>query len=67
MDKNIDTEQFIIEIESRQALWDTSSQDYSDRDLKKKCWEDIVYLFGGGELTEGEKKVLGKCSKLCFY
>ncbi|KAF9411106.1 hypothetical protein HW555_009968, partial [Spodoptera exigua] len=31
---------------------------YSDRDLKKKCWEEVVDLFGEQEQTVEEKKSL---------
>ncbi|KAK5639728.1 hypothetical protein RI129_010539 [Pyrocoelia pectoralis] len=54
---SFDTERFIIELQSRSSLWDTSSNDYSNRDLKKKCWEEVTNLFGGEEMIHGEKKV----------
>jgi hypothetical protein len=57
---NFDTERFIIEIQSRPSIWDNNSSDYSDRDLKKKCWEEVVDLFGGQEQTVEQKKSLGK-------
>ncbi|XP_026736327.1 uncharacterized protein LOC113499922 [Trichoplusia ni] len=56
---NFDTERFIIEIKSRPSIWDNSSSDYSDRDLKKKCWEEVVDLFGEQEQTVEQKKSFG--------
>ena len=55
-----DTERFIVEIENRPALWATSSVQYSNRNLKKRCWEEVVDIFGGNELTIQGKKDLGK-------
>lgn len=60
MMENFDTERFIIEIQSRPSIWDSSSSDYSDRDLKKKCWEEVVDLFGEQEQTVEQKKSFGK-------
>lgn len=57
-----DTERFIVEIENRPSLWNISSDDYSNRDLKKKCWEEIVDIFKDKEeMNIQEKKELGKC------
>ncbi|KAF5272444.1 hypothetical protein FQA39_LY07912 [Lamprigera yunnana] len=55
---SFDTERFIIEIQCRSSLWDTSSNYYSNRDLKKKCWDKVIDLFGGEEMAPGEKKEL---------
>ncbi|CAH1979186.1 unnamed protein product [Acanthoscelides obtectus] len=41
---NFDTEKFIIDIQNRPSIWDSSSADYSNRDLKKKCWEEIMAM-----------------------
>lgn len=51
-----DTERFIVEVERRTAIWNVSSPDYSNRELKKRQWEEIVEMFGGEELQEREKK-----------
>ncbi|CAH1986863.1 unnamed protein product [Acanthoscelides obtectus] len=56
---NFDTEKFIIDIQNRPSIWDSSSADYSNRDLKKKCWEEIVDLYGGEGQTVEQKKDLG--------
>ncbi|GBP53251.1 hypothetical protein EVAR_88135_1 [Eumeta japonica] len=55
---NFDTERFIIEIKSRPSIWDNSSSDNSDRDLKKKCWEEVVDLFREQEQAVAQKKSL---------
>ncbi|KAJ8721098.1 hypothetical protein PYW08_006563 [Mythimna loreyi] len=48
----------ISEIQSRKAIWDLQSEEYANRDLKKKQWEEIVQLFGSEELSDEEKKKL---------
>ncbi|KOB75154.1 Uncharacterized protein OBRU01_08173 [Operophtera brumata] len=56
---SFDTDKFISEIQSRKAIWDLQSEEYANRDLKKKQWEEIVELFGGKELSDEEKKNSG--------
>lgn len=53
-----DTEKFIIEIQERQSLWNTTCSDYSDRNIKQKEWEEVVNIYGA-ELSCEEKKKLG--------
>jgi len=36
-----DTELFIISIEQKKSIWNTSCTDYRDRDMKLKDWEDV--------------------------
>lgn len=60
---SFDTDKFISEIQSRKAIWDLQSEEYANRDLKKKQWEEIVELFGGEELSDEEKKT--QVSKKC--
>lgn len=57
---DFDTEKYIYEIENRPALWNMKCNEYSDRILKIKMWEEIVEIFGGKEMTTSEKKTLGK-------
>lgn len=65
---SFDTERFIIEIQNRPCLWDTSLNDYSDRNLKIKCWDEIVNIFKEkDEMTNQEKKQLGKCAFIFVY
>lgn len=56
---SFETESLIREVECRKALWDISSDEYSDRDLKKRKWEEITNIFSGDNLSEDEKKALG--------
>lgn len=58
--ETFDVEKFILEVEKRPAIWDMSIEDYHDRDLKRKCWEEIVEVIGGTELSVKEKKEMGK-------
>ncbi|GBP75211.1 hypothetical protein EVAR_88817_1 [Eumeta japonica] len=51
-----DTEKIIREIESRKAIWDITSEEYSDRDLKKRRWEEITNKMCSESLSENEKK-----------
>lgn len=55
-----DTELFIDEIEKRQAIWDMSSADYSNRNKKRSAWEELVIIFGENDDSEEKKKNLGK-------
>jgi hypothetical protein len=43
---DFDTEKFILDIKQRPALWDLSSDDYSNKNLKKKMWEEMNMMFG---------------------
>ncbi|KAG8317827.1 uncharacterized protein LOC124359501 [Homalodisca vitripennis] len=42
---NFDTETFIFEVQARPAIWDVNSEEYTDRDLKRKCWLDLSEMF----------------------
>ncbi|XP_049809278.1 uncharacterized protein LOC126252430 [Schistocerca nitens] len=69
---SFDTEAFICEIQARPAIWDTSSVDYSNRELKKTCWEQVVDIFGGKESSLEVKKELVLTNntdrdKTCIY
>ncbi|XP_050666763.1 uncharacterized protein LOC126966644 [Leptidea sinapis] len=47
-----DTERFIIEIQNREALWNQSSDDYSNKNLKRQLWLELTDIFGGENLEE---------------
>ncbi|XP_060810011.1 uncharacterized protein LOC132904103 [Amyelois transitella] len=56
---DFDVEKFISEIQSRSAIWDMKSTQYSDRLLKLKQWEEIVTLYlEPGQTSDKEKKEL---------
>ncbi|RVE52805.1 hypothetical protein evm_002462 [Chilo suppressalis] len=58
---DFDVEKFISEIQSRSAIWDMKSTQYSDRLLKLKQWEEIVTLYlEPGQTSDKEKKELGR-------
>lgn len=59
MDK-INVEQLINEVHMRPALWDMKLSDYSDRLKRKLCWEEISDIFATEDMTEKERKELGK-------
>jgi hypothetical protein len=65
---NFDTERFIVEVQSRNALWDMTAEEYSNRDLKKKSWEELVDIFINKEdATNAEKNEYGKFVFLIIY
>jgi hypothetical protein len=59
---DIDSVQFIEEIEKRPAIWNMSSESYSDRNVMRKQWEEIVKLFGGNNFADNKEKQF-----LCKY
>lgn len=67
-DLDINTELFISEIQSRYVIWDQKSREFSDRNLKKKAWEEICNLFiqGFTEKTVKEKNEGGKRNTITF-
>ncbi|XP_047503722.1 uncharacterized protein LOC125058541 [Pieris napi] len=56
---NFDTERFIIEVENRRGLWDLASNDYSNKDVKRQLWLEVVDIFGGESMEDKEKAELG--------
>ncbi|KAF9816541.1 hypothetical protein SFRURICE_010700 [Spodoptera frugiperda] len=55
---NFDTERFIIEVENRRGLWDLESNDYSNKDVKRQLWLELVDIFGGESMEDKEKAEL---------
>ncbi|XP_049816568.1 uncharacterized protein LOC126263518 [Schistocerca nitens] len=41
----INTEDFISEVESRPVIWDMKSDDYSNKVMKMKAWQEIITKF----------------------
>jgi len=58
----METEQLISEVEKRPVLWDTSDEDYKDRNKKNEAWLNVTSaLYDYFSInTETEKKVIGK-------
>ncbi|XP_077292071.1 uncharacterized protein LOC143915337 [Arctopsyche grandis] len=54
-----DTDKFIMEIQNRPAIWDSTDPVYMDRYKKSASWEEIVEIFGGAELDTEQKKQQG--------
>ncbi|CAH0730593.1 unnamed protein product, partial [Brenthis ino] len=52
------TELLIDEIEKRPAIWDMTSSDYSDKNLRRRAWEELVLIFCEGHDNEEKKKIL---------
>lgn len=61
-----DTEKFINEISLRPALWQMSSKEYSNRDLKCKLWIEIgqVMVYNWEQLSPEEKNKEGECQTI---
>lgn len=62
--EKFDIEKLISEIEKRPALWDMREKQYSDRVIRRKCWEEIVDLFANENSTIDEKRKLGKYNNI---
>lgn len=52
------TELLIGEIEKRPAIWDMTSSDYSDNNLRRRAWGELVLIFCEGHDNEEKKKIL---------
>lgn len=42
---NVNTEDFISEIEQHQALWNVRQPDYSNKQIKVSAWEAVILKF----------------------
>ena len=58
--QEFDTELFILEIEQRPSIWDITTKEYSDKIVKKKCWRELVEIFGDLQWEEEEMIEFGK-------
>jgi len=65
---SIDTELFISEVESNPAIWNTASQEYSDKVAKTNAWMNVFKKFvpDFDEKTTSDKKLLSKYCKSSF-
>lgn len=55
--KYFDIEALIIEVEQRPPIWNITLSEYSDKNVRKKLWEEIVDKLGGEEIS-----IVVKCS-----
>ena len=53
---DIDNVKFIEEIEKRPAIWDMSRKSYSDLNIKKREWQEIIELFGADMCSDNKGK-----------
>ncbi|KAG8299160.1 hypothetical protein J6590_107751 [Homalodisca vitripennis] len=51
-----DTERFILAIKERPSLWNMLLDEYSDKNIKKKMWEEVTLLFGGSGCSNTTEK-----------
>ncbi|CAH2241388.1 uncharacterized protein LOC120626736 [Pararge aegeria] len=56
--ENFDTERFIEEIKNRPPIWDTNSDGYSNRELKKQSWAEVIRIFGGEDLSPTKRRFM---------
>lgn len=70
----IDIEKLICEIQKRRHLYDTTTAEYSDRNVKKKLWEEVcVQLIADWDKLEIQDKIkqgkflMSHILKLKFY
>lgn len=59
----LNTEKLIEEIEKRPAIWNVTSEEHSDRFIRRKNWQEIVDIFVDtevGEVDSSGRRELGK-------
>ncbi|KAK9694919.1 Alcohol dehydrogenase transcription factor Myb/SANT-like [Popillia japonica] len=61
---DVNTEQLIEEIRCRTGIWDVSSQDYKDRNIKKNLWIEICLIFFPDFEEYEAKNKLNICKQL---
>lgn len=59
---SMDTELIIIEVQSHPNLWNPCVEEYKDRDLKLKAWEDVTKKVVNtyDTMSEADQKKAGK-------
>ncbi|CAG9565416.1 unnamed protein product [Danaus chrysippus] len=55
---NFDTRKLINEIKKRPSIWDTSSIENTNKELKKQDWNEIVAIFGGDDISASDRHLL---------
>lgn len=58
---DFDTEKFILSIKERPCLWDMTTEEYSNKNIKKKMWEEITLLFRDSDKIDNAREN----NKLC--
>nr|XP_026494283.1 uncharacterized protein LOC113399379 [Vanessa tameamea] len=59
MMNNFDTELFISEIQKRRSIWDTSSPEHTNKELKRRDWDEVIDIFAVDDMSASDKHVLG--------
>jgi len=59
---NFDNERLIMEIHLKPSIWDTSSEEYKNRDKKLQDWQDVAAASNGNwdTLSKTQKDEFGK-------
>lgn len=59
---NIDTELLIIEVEPRTNLWHAGDEEFKDRDIRLKSWQEVAknLIDNFEDLSEVDKKKASK-------
>ena len=57
----MDTKRLFDELKSKPCLWDSSSEYYKERQMKKDGWHDIckILIFDWNEKSNGDKENMG--------
>lgn len=64
------TEKLIFEVQNYPCLWDISSKEYSDRDMKNSSWIKVAEAVYSTEWTDygtAERGEKGKIICICIY
>lgn len=59
MDRTIDVDKLIQEVQIRPAIWDMTHSDYPDRTKRKLVWENIIDVFVEETAPEEERREIG--------
>lgn len=59
----LDMDKLIEAVQSRPALYDTKSKEYSDRNKKAKCWDEVGQEMYDDwhDVTTAQRNVRGGC------
>lgn len=62
MNTTMDTELIIIEVQNHPNLWNHAVEEYKDRDLKIKAWEEVTKKIVStyDTMSKADKKKAGK-------
>jgi len=60
--ESFNTEDFISEIKAQPAIWNSATEEYSNKICKRNAWEEVILKFHPlfDEKTTGEKNNISK-------